>query len=607
MQRIVISIPKIQVNINPVSSVSVPSTGTVTSSESNNISDNIIPITENLPLPPPKEIPEDNELPSFINIKKPDIIRPNILKFASITIPKIGTTIKPSNNAEILNNLSSIDNALPISNTLIIENVQTIIEPKSFSEIPVVIESPSTSEIMQQVLKNTSEQIQEIRKNIRIPITDEHLMKWNELVEDIIISNQSCNLEQLEKQIHQYHSYLLQSIMKNGNLEGNCYTNENSTETCPEELLKKRKNLQKIAIESTNLIEIGFNAGHSSYYMLESNVDLNVIALDCCKYEYTIACMNLLKSKYPERFQSQITNSLQLLKRMDQYKSYDAVHIDGCHLVYFPFFDFFVSLLFLKNQSKIILDDIHMKDVAFVVDFFENKHFFTNITSQYEQVQQVPQAIIELNYPSIETLNYSDQGALEHYIQFQDITWLNAPDDLTKDDKILLIIPPHTTNINYYISPLHLSTFLPKDKHILCNGNNTDDQLLLVIINEKTNYMIDFLKNCKNYRQIKNYLMSDVVKSERFVMEEKSRNLVMTTFPGHLIDPFIHYRPEDVESVNDWCFMVRPNFEYVRDSKTIYQKFYYYHVARYQEKQRLLKELEQQKLLQEQENNNQQQ
>eukprot|EP00435_Cladocopium_sp_Y103_P072469 s352_g40.t1 len=119
-------------------------------------------------------------------------------------------------------------------------------------------------------------------------------------------------------------------------LEGNILYMHQSTELNPKNEAKQRNLLSLAAslpVEDSLVIEIGFNAGHSSLLMLSAHPQLRIIAFDLCEHSYTRPCFNILADAFPGRLQLVPGRSQQTLPRWareNQLRA-DLIHIDGAH------------------------------------------------------------------------------------------------------------------------------------------------------------------------------------------------------------------------------------------------------------------------------------
>ena len=118
-------------------------------------------------------------------------------------------------------------------------------------------------------------------------------------------------------------------------LEGNILYMHQSLELNPKNLAKQM-NLFSLAsslpLEDSLVIEVGFNAGHSSLLMLAAHPTLQIVAFDLCEHPYTEPCFQILSAKYPGRLQLVRGRSQQTVPRwVQQGLRADLVHIDGDH------------------------------------------------------------------------------------------------------------------------------------------------------------------------------------------------------------------------------------------------------------------------------------
>jgi len=104
-----------------------------------------------------------------------------------------------------------------------------------------------------------------------------------------------------------------------------------------------------------NILEIGFNAGHSSLNFLESRNDIYVDSVDLGSNPYVNECGNLLKNYFKNRFNLLIGSSLNILPKLN--KKYDLIFIDGGHLIDIVRKDMENSLKLSHENTIIILDD----------------------------------------------------------------------------------------------------------------------------------------------------------------------------------------------------------------------------------------------------------
>ncbi len=140
-------------------------------------------------------------------------------------------------------------------------------------------------------------------------------------------------------------------------VEGNCFYEHLNIKSRISELIFKQCNHYTLGSMSKSIMEIGFNAGHSSLLYLISNPSCNVTIFDICEHKYTLPCFEYLQSVFPGRLEiypgdSTITVPEYHNKHPD--KRFDLIHIDGCHLANIADIDFHNAM---KMASDILIWD----------------------------------------------------------------------------------------------------------------------------------------------------------------------------------------------------------------------------------------------------------
>jgi hypothetical protein len=102
--------------------------------------------------------------------------------------------------------------------------------------------------------------------------------------------------------------------------EGRLILSERTIETL--ETIYKKTNAK-------NVLEIGFNAGHSSFGVMSLIDDVTYHSIDICQYPHTEVCASKLTDMFPERFKFTKLDSKDL--DIDAMSVYDMVFIDGDH------------------------------------------------------------------------------------------------------------------------------------------------------------------------------------------------------------------------------------------------------------------------------------
>ncbi len=105
-----------------------------------------------------------------------------------------------------------------------------------------------------------------------------------------------------------------------------------------------------------NVLEVGFNAGHSSDFMLSLRDDIKVTSVDIGEHHYVTTCYDFVKNKYPNRFKIIIGDSKKVLFSMSS-APYDFIFIDGGHLGDVPYHDMINCRGLSHRDTIVMLDD----------------------------------------------------------------------------------------------------------------------------------------------------------------------------------------------------------------------------------------------------------
>lgn len=117
-------------------------------------------------------------------------------------------------------------------------------------------------------------------------------------------------------------------------VEGNCFCKNGDITTRLPELIPKQQNLFSLGITAKNILEIGFNAGHSALLFLMANKTSKIVCFDICHYPYARPCFDYLQSLFGDRLElvegdSTVTVPDYCTKFTGH--TFDVVHIDGSH------------------------------------------------------------------------------------------------------------------------------------------------------------------------------------------------------------------------------------------------------------------------------------
>lgn len=119
---------------------------------------------------------------------------------------------------------------------------------------------------------------------------------------------------------------------------------------------EKRFNLFQLARGRQSIMEIGFNAGHSTLVMLLANPDARYVLFDLNFHAYTDPCFKFLKQKFPKMSMVYGDSKETVSAYAGVGLIFDLIHIDGSHEPKYFLSD-------LENSKK-----MSNKDTVFICD-----------------------------------------------------------------------------------------------------------------------------------------------------------------------------------------------------------------------------------------------
>lgn len=134
------------------------------------------------------------------------------------------------------------------------------------------------------------------------------------------------------------------------------YSFEGYSQQVPQQV----KDLIELTKGVKNIIEIGFNAGHSAEIFLENNIDLILISFDLGKHKYINTAKEYIDLKYPNRHTLILGDSIETLPKFiekNKDKKYDIIFIDGGHEYEIANQDIENSFNLSHKDTIIIVDD----------------------------------------------------------------------------------------------------------------------------------------------------------------------------------------------------------------------------------------------------------
>jgi predicted O-methyltransferase YrrM len=156
----------------------------------------------------------------------------------------------------------------------------------------------------------------------------------------------------------------------NEKLEGNVfYENDSYGVFNVLEIFKnKRLNLYQLAKTSSNILEIGFNAGHSTLIYLIANDTSTIQLFDLNDHKYTEKCFDILNNHFPGRLSIVYGDSTKTVKTFKNSCLFDMIHIDGGHTRTIAEKDFFNCKRL--SSGVVIVDDANADPTKSLVEMW---------------------------------------------------------------------------------------------------------------------------------------------------------------------------------------------------------------------------------------------
>ena len=143
--------------------------------------------------------------------------------------------------------------------------------------------------------------------------------------------------------------------------ERNCVIIEGYSRLCYKETIY----LQMIVSDSNikNILEIGFNAGHSADIFLSYNTKCNLVSFDIGEHSYVKVGKEYIDKTYPNRHTLIIGDSTKTVPNYDTDHKYDLIFIDGGHSYQVAIADLLNCKKLAHKDTIVIMDDtINRKD-----------------------------------------------------------------------------------------------------------------------------------------------------------------------------------------------------------------------------------------------------
>lgn len=161
-------------------------------------------------------------------------------------------------------------------------------------------------------------------------------------------------------------------------VEGNIYNYHHSQKTYKPTpaFLAKRHTYASFVSSSKNIIEIGFNAGHSALLALTVNPDLHYTGIDIAYHPYTEPCFKFLKEKFGNRIDLIIGDSKHVLPQLFSLRPHlrdkiDGWIVDGDHVLEGAIMDMENVLTLSKNGDRLLFDDTDVAHLDWLLKYYQ--------------------------------------------------------------------------------------------------------------------------------------------------------------------------------------------------------------------------------------------
>jgi len=122
---------------------------------------------------------------------------------------------------------------------------------------------------------------------------------------------------------------------------------------CPVQKKQIKEIFKKNKIK--NVLEIGFNAGHSADHFLSQGEDVKLTSVDIAKHQYVLPCSNYISEKHKDRFKLMIGDSRYTVPEITD--KFDFIFIDGGHSEEVAYADILNCKQVAKPNTIVMLDD----------------------------------------------------------------------------------------------------------------------------------------------------------------------------------------------------------------------------------------------------------
>ena len=233
--------------------------------------------------------------------------------------------------------------------------VLSILSQKNYSKIKFVFSEEECKEILIPK-KNTSPFLSNLQTLLYKKKTIDFRFFCEHYTDDVDIP--TIYNEVIASNYHLIQE-LNEIIKKTGELlEGNVFYEHHSQNfDVNVDFQTKRYNLfyqGKLAID---ILEVGFNAGHSALLYLLANPYSQIHFFDLGEHRYSRACFDFLNSQFPGRLSVVWGDSTVTIPEFQEHRLFDFIHIDGGHTRFVAESDVHNCRSLAKENALVMIDD----------------------------------------------------------------------------------------------------------------------------------------------------------------------------------------------------------------------------------------------------------
>jgi predicted O-methyltransferase YrrM len=128
---------------------------------------------------------------------------------------------------------------------------------------------------------------------------------------------------------------------------------------------EQKKFLESYKDSFKSILEIGFNAGHSSEIFLCNNKDVQLTSIDLGYWYYTKFGVRFLSRKFKNQIKIIYKDSIDAISDFSSIKEntfFDLIYVDGNHDYQYAMADMLNCKKFANSNSLVMLDDVVLSD-----------------------------------------------------------------------------------------------------------------------------------------------------------------------------------------------------------------------------------------------------